>query len=324
MLKIESYSITDVGKSRKNNEDNFFCNGRYKENTDTPHYEYGEKKLSDRNLYAVCDGMGGQEKGEAASLIAVKALSRYQLRSLSDNVKDYIDEVNNEICELILNNNGESSGSTAAILDIVGNTAKAYNIGDSRIYIFRNRKLKQLSLDHTQAQQMVKMGIITPEAAKTHKDRHILTQHLGIFTDEMLISPYSTDEILINDGDRFLLCSDGLTDMLDDSEIGQILNQDMPSEKTAKALVRTALENGGRDNVTVQVVTCQKSEKKTILSKLILGIAILSIIAAGVIWGVNRLVPKKSDLIDSTENTIVTDYASQTAINITKPYIRLI
>ncbi|MDO4816429.1 MAG: protein phosphatase 2C domain-containing protein [Bacillota bacterium] len=256
-MKIESIAITNVGKIRDNNEDNFFLCGRYKE-------DVGENTLicscdtaAEEYLFGVCDGMGGAQYGELAALIAVKAMAKYAKHFDADCQK-CIDEANGLICDEITNRGGRRIGTTFSALSIKDGVARGYNVGDSRIYMLRGGKLSQLSVDHTQVQMLVNQGIITPEAAKTHRDRHVLTQHLGIFPDEMIIEPYSTGEIGLQAEDMFLLCSDGLTDMVEDEKICEILSAGDDTAATANRLVDTALSNGGRDNVTVVLVKASK------------------------------------------------------------------
>lgn len=120
--------------------------------------------------------------------------------------------------------------------------------------------LTQLSVDHTQAQMLLEQGIITPEQALTHRDRHVLTQHLGIFPEEMVVEPHCAEPVELKEGDIFLLCSDGLTDMLSDDEICAVLLGETALEVKAHALINAALANGGRDNVTVVLVGTAKAD----------------------------------------------------------------
>lgn len=265
MFNYECYFITDVGKVRQNNEDNFYLNGTYKVNTDDLRFEKYDL-VKGTGLFAVCDGMGGEEFGEFASLYAVETLGEYQSAVFSEYCDEYIEKANNKICNLIKENNGVRSGTTLALVNIKNGKLKLCNIGDSRIYVFRNGKLIQLSEDHTKIAQMIKMGLITPEEAPNHRYRHAITQHLGIFPEEFIIQPYKGEEINLQINDIFLLCSDGLTDMLTDEEIENILSQDISSKQLSEQLVNMALNNGGKDNVTVGII--KVVEKRNFLSKL--------------------------------------------------------
>ena len=253
MPNISAAAASNVGKVRDNNEDNFFLNGQTLSANSAGTVCTAAESAG--GLYAVCDGMGGEEHGETASAIAVDTLNQYaQKASFDKQIHLYTEEANARICAEIEKNDGKRMGTTFAVLSIQDHTAHVYNIGDSRAYLFRNHHLTQLSQDHTQVRRLLDMGILTGESAKTHPDRHKLTQHLGIFPDEMLIEPYAAQPLQIETGDIFLLCSDGLTDMLEDEEIKAILLRHTDPQDVVIRLIDVALQNGGRDNVTVVVV----------------------------------------------------------------------
>lgn len=273
MIKIEYSVASSVGRVRDNNEDNFFADGTVLADfSGEPIYTSGTAEGS--GLYAVCDGMGGAEYGEVASEIAVQTLGKYYKQSQSGDGFDklcnlYVDEANAKICAKIENIGGLRMGTTLAILAVGGDAAKVYNIGDSRVYLLRDGKLTQVSKDHTQMRRMIELGILTPEKAKTHPERHKLTQHLGIFSNEMIIEPFVSSKISLENGDVFLLCSDGLTDMLEDVEIERIIAQNKTAEQAAQTLLNTALANGGKDNTTIITVRIEASKEgfwKKILS----------------------------------------------------------
>lgn len=260
-MKIESIAITNVGHIRENNEDNYFLCGQYREDVSVNTISCTCEKADGEGLFGVCDGMGGAQFGELASLIAVKSMAEYS-ENFDAVFQDCIGDANAKICDEIADRGGRRIGTTFAALCIKDGAARAYNIGDSRIYMLRGGKLTQLSVDHTQAQMMINQGIITPQEAKNHRGRHVLTQHLGIFPEEMVVEPSVAEAVTLEAGDTFLLCSDGLTDMVEDEEICGILSAEgTPSEKAEK-LVDTALSNGGRDNVTVVLVKASAVTKK--------------------------------------------------------------
>lgn len=253
MFKFDCFFATNVGKVRKNNEDNFYFNGLYKRAPEETHFSKKDL-VYHGGLFAVCDGMGGEEYGEKASLFAVESLKEFQNKDFNKYVNEYIEKANKRICDLIEENNGTRSGTTLALIYINNGRFVSYNIGDSRVYLFRNGKLTQISKDHTRVSQMIKMGVMTKEQASTHKDRHVLTQHLGIFPDELIIQAYKSPESEIINNDLYLLCSDGLTDMLQDSEIESILKKEASAKEYVETLIKAALENGGKDNVTVGII----------------------------------------------------------------------
>jgi len=255
VINFECTAITHVGSVRGNNEDNYYVNGKFKKDNNVPTEGYTDTTIRDSYVYAVCDGMGGEYFGEIASMIAVAVLAEYQDTDLRYSIMDYVERTNNIICGEIEKHDGIRSGTTLALLFIYGNKAVSYNIGDSRVYLLRKNELYLLSEDHTEAQRMVDMGVINDEEAKNHKLKNRLTQHLGIFPNELVIDPYASQEIKIKKNDIFLICSDGLTDMVDDDEIRLILStKNTDTVGIAKRLSAAADAYGGKDNTTVVVI----------------------------------------------------------------------
>jgi len=265
MFNLRFVAASHMGNVRDNNEDIFFANGQILDPAIT-----GTAIVADESkdgLYAVCDGMGGEECGEIASAIAVNTLHKFynqtQDISFEKSIESYTDEANKQICDEIEKNSGKRMGTTFAVLYIQNDTAHIFNIGDSRVYLFKSNQLSQLSQDHTQIRRLFSMGILTAEKAKTHPERHKLTQHLGIFPDEMVIEPFIAEPLMVEDNDMFLLCSDGLTDMLEDKAIEGIMQQSSDPQDIAERLISAALQNGGKDNVTVIVVKVSKNNDLT-------------------------------------------------------------
>ena len=258
MINVTSAAVTNVGKVRGNNEDNYYVNGKYRENTDTLNEECEDSKQREAYVFSVCDGMGGEAYGELASLIAVKSLVKYADKKVNECINDYVTYANKLICNEIENNDGARIGSTLALLYIDETGAYGYNIGDSRIYLMRDGCFKQLSRDHTQAQSMVDMGLLKPEEMNSHKGKHKLTQHFGIFPDEIIIQPFESEVISVMENDIFILCSDGLTDMMDDDEIASVASENLSPKDMASKLVDIAVEKGGKDNTTVVVAKIDK------------------------------------------------------------------
>jgi len=233
---------TDIGRKRQNNEDNFYVN-------------------LEKKLFVVADGMGGHQAGEVASQMAVESLknslSTLKLNEMeSEKIKEHILRsmlnAHNEIVEKAKQDINLSGMGTTVVLAL-GVDDKYYisHVGDSRAYLIRDKNITQLTDDHTVVAELLKAKMITPEEAKTHKMRHVLTQALGSNTQ---IIP-SIKVITIQEGDILLLCTDGLTDMLTDEEIlSVILKHKEDIEKTAQALVDKANEKGGKDNITIVLV----------------------------------------------------------------------
>jgi len=248
---------THTGLKRTNNEDNLCVNSKYMRSPEDG--SWGVSTSAKACVVAVCDGMGGERFGEFASLCAAVniACCHEDILNASEaeqakRVDVLIRGINQQICDEILKRNARI-GSTLAMLCIKNGVANLYNIGDSRVYLLRNGALTQLSKDHTIAQQKLELGAITAEQAKTDSGKHTLTQHLGIFESEMLIDAHHVQKQVQPD-DVFLLCSDGLTDMVSDEAIQQILVNEKDCESAVKKLIATALENGGKDNVSVIVI----------------------------------------------------------------------
>lgn len=266
MMKFKYAVRTHQGKIRVNNEDNFYWNGNIRADVNKSQLSYKGVETSGLVLAAVCDGMGGEAQGELASLIAVRALKPCSIDQVRETAIDSIQNANAEICNEIEKNNGRRMGTTLAALYIENDKAISCNVGDSCVYMLREGELRQLSVEHNQVSQLVAMGILTREEARKNKNRHVLTQYLGIFEDEMVIKPAFSEEITLCDGDLFLLCSDGLTDMVREEEMAEILQSGTPEEQ-ADRLVQQALDHGGRDNVTVIVCQAEAKTESSVLGK---------------------------------------------------------
>jgi len=290
-IKFSAAVCSNKGKIRNNNEDNFYFNGKHlnSENRDLDNF-FEEKTSSNSLIYGVFDGMGGEALGEEASLITAETVKKHHKTIRDKELADYkseiikaIDEANEKICDKMLEFGEKRIGTTFASVVIDNDKASIFNIGDSRVYLFRDNKLTQISIDDTTAQRLINMGVISKEEAKTHADRHKLTQHLGIFSEEMIIEPHISENVLVKKGDVFLICSDGLTDMVNDSQIRTILSKSKNSSMAAKKLVETALNNGGKDNVTAMVVEAEtkstirkeKANKKKLASVAIVAIGLI-------------------------------------------------
>ena len=257
-MKCRTAVCSSIGKKLKINQDNFYFNGYI--NEDQKEYILKTNFPSkDEQILCICDGMGGEKYGEVASYIVAKKLVSYKNRysnlidRFDEHINSFVQSANKAVCKFIQENNGERSGSTMALLCISPEKeeAVASNIGDSKVFLVRDNELRKISEDHNQAQSLVNLGVITEDEARTHKDKSKLTQHIGIFPNEIIIEPYITDNIILKEKDLFLLCNDGLTDMIDYDEIKTILCVDLPLKDKCQKLVDRANDNGGEDNITV-------------------------------------------------------------------------
>lgn len=239
-LRFEQGSCTDVGRFRDVNEDAYLARG-------------GDA------LWAVADGMGGHVKGRWASTQIVAALEALDLPEDFDGAVEAaraaLEQANQTICREGMAEK-KVIGSTVTLLLVREQRYAVLWAGDSRLYRIRGGELTLLTTDHSQVEQMVARGQLTREEAENHPMAHVLVRVVGA-RPELAIDQRS-GEVL--PGDVFLLCSDGLTRMLDDGEIGALLRQDTP-RRAASTLVDLALERGVADNVTVVVVGCDETTR---------------------------------------------------------------
>ena len=241
-MRVESAAVTHQGNIRENNEDNFFLDGFYKEDTSVGEAEFRCAREADRFDFAVSDGVGGASYGEVASHLAVATLARYHELGQGSDFLEYIDEANDLVCQEMSDRRANRMGATVAVLHIEEGGASCCNIGDSRIYVYAQGVLTQLSVDHRSAQ-----GPGMPV---------LLTQHFGVYPDEFILEPHIERDLPAEPGTMYLLCSDGLTDMVPEDQLQIAVDacKDKTPEDIASVLVELALTNGGRDNVTVVVV----------------------------------------------------------------------
>ena len=240
---MQIFSKTDRGRVRTDNQDAYFAG-----------------KITDDSVFAVvCDGMGGANAGNVASELAVRHISEYVIRSYRDGMdmtdtektlKNAIVSANISLYDMAVNNAELAGmGTTAVAAFVKDGTAVIAHVGDSRIYLV-NGEIKQLTRDHSVVQSLIESGKITPEDAKVHPRKNVITRALGAEEDVAVDS----DCLNLSDGDTLLLCSDGLTNFLDDKDILKVFqNNDISA--VAERLVETANENGGGDNITVVTVT---------------------------------------------------------------------
>lgn len=255
---ISAAVVSDAGKVRINNEDNYYLNGKYRDDNTIKSSRDSLSGNCNSSLFAVCDGMGGEEHGEIASLIAVQNLSDMNGDRNRKEITDGLLRINRNIDIKRRELGCHNMGCTIAALHINGSKALAYNVGDSRVYLFREGKLKQLSQDHNETSNLVSGGIVSEEAAKKDPGFHVLIQYLGVPEDEFIIEPHFSDDIKIRDGDKFLICSDGVTDMLSEDMISEIMKQDSTPDVIAENMISASLKQGGRDNITALVISIHR------------------------------------------------------------------
>ena len=236
---LEYACISSVGKCRINNQDNFSCAGIYlkMDHAGTNEPLYAQIDVQTPRLFGVFDGMGGEEHGEIAAFLASKkagSLSAFSDMPADDLIR-FCKDANEEICRYAAENQIPAMGTTAAILLFDGKRFFLCNIGDSKIFRYSENGLEQLSEDHL--------------GAAFSGQKPPLSQNLGIPEDEMIIEPYLAHGAY-RDGDLYLICSDGLTDMVTTEEIAETA-AGAPVEEACMALLEKALSHGGKDNVTI-------------------------------------------------------------------------
>lgn len=243
-MLLQTSSFTDIGKLRQNNEDSFL-------ELDLPESE--EKRL----LLVVADGMGGHNAGEVASKTVVETIESYfksgSQSNNSDtlnNLKKSLEDANRAVLKASSNNvNLAGMGSTCTAMMIVDDKNFLAHVGDSRAYMVRGNKITQITKDHTLAEKMLDTGILSREEARNSPHKNMLIKAIGI-SEDLEIETYGPFKIKL--GDVYLLCSDGLTEYLDEEELCSILNMYEP-EEACKLLIKIANKRGGKDNITVQV-----------------------------------------------------------------------
>ena len=237
---IEYGCVSSVGKIRKNNEDNFYADSHIRDDIDSVEDAVvtGEVKSDDNECFAVFDGMGGETLGEVASFVAASHTADF-LKD-KEHYEEYIFEMseilNQKVCEETQARSLVLMGTTAAMVQFAKNAVYILNAGDSRVYRLSRRELIQISTDHI---------------ARSWGGKAI-TKFLGLPEESGPLSPYLA-EAKYRSGDIYLLCSDGVSDMLTDDEIEEILMEKKPAGVLCRELVDRALEKGGIDNTTAIV-----------------------------------------------------------------------
>lgn len=240
---------THIGKCRSKNEDNYCCVGNYIDKKDCISQStmsgFALPQISP--LFAVFDGLGGEEHGEIASFLAAREAARLRAgRCALQDLCGYCVSVNAQICAYADRNSISSMGTTVAMMTFRPHEVVLCNLGDSKIFVYAHDTLEQISHDHV---------TVAPYGAKPP-----LLQYLGVPSNEFIIRPYLARG-RYRDGDTYLLCSDGLTDMVRQEDISKVLRTVAFSDM-ADSLLELALENGGRDNITILLCRTQRKSRR--------------------------------------------------------------
>ena len=262
MTKIKFAARSETGHVRTNNEDNLYCNGiiMTEADRDKPFFLSGITEAP--AVFAVFDGMGGEDCGELASMTAAKSLQEHSskiLRHISEadwEVVSFVKEANAELLD-IMRSQGLRMGTTIVMAAAGGESFTVYSLGDSQGFKLLGDRLVRVTEDHTIAAEKVRMGMMTPAQAAKSRENHILTRWLGN-PDEWGIAPDVSNAFTFAESRGGLLCSDGLTDMLAFKDIAAAMKANSEPADAVNALVETALEHGGRDNVTCIVFKAEE------------------------------------------------------------------
>jgi serine/threonine protein phosphatase PrpC len=221
--------ITDTGRKRRHNEDAYVC---------------------EPPLFAIADGMGGAQAGEVASRLAAAALRETRVAAGGERrISDLIQAANRRVYDRSNSDpNTSGMGTTITVALVEDDTVAFGHVGDSRAYLIRDGRMEQITEDHSLVNELMKSGKLSPEEAVAHPQRSVITRALGTDPDV----DADTFTIPAQSGDVFLLCSDGLTDMVDEDAIFDLFERNRENLDSAlKALVRAANRSGGEDNITV-------------------------------------------------------------------------
>ncbi len=234
---MKLFAKTDVGRKREVNQDYVFV-------TDMPVGPFP-------NLLVVADGMGGHKAGDFASKYTVKVLreelGKTELKKPEEILLEIVRIANHRLIqEAQTDVKLDGMGTTLVVATVIGNTLHFANVGDSRLYLI-NDKIRQLSKDHSLVEEMVRLGGIRAEEAKNHPDKNIITRAMGVKEDvEADIYEYR-----LNKGDLLLMCTDGLSNMVEDEDMFDIVKGSRDIVEAVLKLIEKANSNGGRDNIGV-------------------------------------------------------------------------
>ena len=238
---LEAFSITDVGRKRQLNED-FVC-------------ARTQKIGALDNFFVVADGMGGHKAGERASKETVDVMLGYVEESKDADPEEVMKKALEEANRKVFRDAGSSEefegmGTTVVAATVKDRVLHVMNVGDSRLYLVRGEMIRQVTEDHSLVEELVRKGVLAKERARNHPKKNIITRAVGVMDS---VEP-DFFEVELQAGDRILMCSDGLSNMIEDEELRKIVGCEGSLEDKAKLLVDAANVNGGKDNISVILV----------------------------------------------------------------------
>lgn len=269
MISYKAAVASTPGGKSTHNGDNFYFNTRYltEDLAESQVLLSHKKNQKGLQIYAVCDGSNGDSQEEEASLILVKNLIKYHKKLVENpssdvpkTISEYIDFTNEQVNKQIQELMGKRIFSTLALLCVERESTLICSVGDSRVYSYTDGALTQITEDHTQAQRMVQLGLLTPERALTHVKREKLTQYFGEMPAGMSIDPFMETR-LSKHGDTYILCTRGFYDAVPPEQMEKILAKKLSPSDTVDEMMAYAMDNGIKDDATVIVVTACDTNK---------------------------------------------------------------
>lgn len=260
-MQIEAFGATHRGNKRLHNEDNIYVEGLFRNYLITDNIAITSDTDTTSHTYGVFDGMGGISFGEEASYIAALGLKKFDDEENMSDAEAYVSVIDKAICSEAQRKGVRTIGTTFVTLHIEGDKASIANMGDSRAYLFRQGKLKQLSKDHSVVQSLIDKGFLDESKRYTSKYAGEITQYLGMTSQNDKEPNPDLLTMTVLPGDIFLLCSDGLSGELTDQEISGIMldNSNKEAKSIAETLIREVLDGPATDNVSA--VVCKIGEK---------------------------------------------------------------
>lgn len=271
---LNAFAQSHAGMTGKNNEDRY----------DITSFQLSENELIPVLFAVVADGIGGHRAGEVAAELAVNHISQAVAESDVQRPKKILERAIHEASDAIAEHaastpDQKGMGATCACILIIGDKLYTATVGDSRIYLLREGRIQQLTTDHTWVQEAIEKNILTPEQARSHPNVHVIRRYLGspdppevdfrlrTYDSEADALAEGNQGMQIRSGDTILICSDGLTDLVWNDEIAEIIRSKSNLKAAAQELIDTANQRGGHDNTTVVLISVPQDLKLTVPQK---------------------------------------------------------